>query len=121
MLFAAVVVERDVVQPRGVLGVLLAGRQQRHIGEAARGGQRGEDGGIVEAVVGDDAFIKGLPEGVAVGGGGLVKVGVFVPLVFDDVGGVVDDDVQVDPHAAGMGLADGTRGIPRSCRGAGRR
>ena len=103
---AAVVVEGDIVQPRGIFRVLLAAREDGHIGEAGFGGEEGKRGGIVQAVVGDGALVEGFSAGVAIRREGFVAVVEFTAFVADDVAGVVHDDVEVNLHAAGMGLAD---------------
>ena len=100
---APVVVHRHVVQPRGSLGVRLVRRHERHVRKAPFRGKPREGGRGRQAVVGDGVRVKGGAGGVAVGR--LLHRAVVVPVrVLDDIGGMVDDNVQVDAQAPGMGL-----------------
>ncbi|MCB5292185.1 hypothetical protein BJQ90_01619 [Arthrobacter sp. SO3] len=99
---AAVVIERGVVEPGGDFEVLFPGRQLRRVGEGRRRvqGREAVRSGVVTVVERD-------PGGSQVGGGVLGFVGgALALLVADYVRGVVGDDVEVDLHAAGMGLVD---------------
>ncbi|OMG61402.1 hypothetical protein IL54_4829 [Sphingobium sp. ba1] len=105
--FAPVVIEGDVVQPGGRLGLFLALGDIGRIGV----GRIGQPGEIVRAMViiageagidrlaGDAAApLIGIVRARAVGAGGN---GAFA--ILDDVGGVVGNDVHIDFHAPPMG------------------
>jgi hypothetical protein len=92
---AAVVVERDVVEPRRHLEVLLGRVERRHVRERRRGVECREVVGagvvaVVELVAGCRRVGPGVLADVALTGAALVA---------DHVGGVVGDDVEVDLHA----------------------
>ena len=101
--FAPVVVQGAVVEPGGHLGVGVRRRVVgRRVGEARLRIERRERvaAGVV-AVVELDARRVHVREV------GLVAVRRLVAFVVrDDVGGVVDDDVEVDLHAAPVGVVD---------------
>ena len=103
---AAVVVESDVVQPRGILHGFLRLRHDWHVRKTALGGQGRERGWIVEPVEGERAVIEGPPLRVTEGRRRLVDVGCAAVGELDHISGVIDDDVHVDTQAAGVRLAD---------------
>ena len=97
-----VVVHRRVVEPRGLLGLLVARVEERRVGEGA-----GVQLGPLRRRLGDVvAVVERLPGGVLVREGLLRAVGVLLLLVVDDVGGVVGDDVEEDLHPLGVGRRD---------------
>ena len=99
---AAVVVERDVVEPAGDLEVALGGIEHRRVGEARVRVERRE-----AARAGVVAVVEHAPRGVLVRHRVLRHVRpARALLVADDVGGVVRDDVEVDLHPAGVGGVD---------------
>ncbi len=97
---AAVVVEVDVVEPRRGLGVLVAGVQERRVGEGRRRVHRRE--GLVDVI----AVIEGRAAAVLVGVVLLRPVAVGALAVVDDVCRVVGDDVEEDLHALLVGGVD---------------
>jgi len=97
---AAVVVERHVVEPGGRLGVLVARVQERRVRE---GDLRVHLRELPAHVV---AVVEGLARGVLVREVLLRPVRVLAPLVVDDVGGVVRDDVEEDLHPLAVGGVD---------------
>ena len=102
---AAVVVERDVVEPSGVLDGLESGGNHRGAGEAADRVERRERVGP-QPVVGKGPLVADAPA-VGVAQRSVFPVGVVVLAagVADHVAGVVDDDVEVDAQAARVGGA----------------
>jgi hypothetical protein len=103
---AAVVVVDGVVQPWGILGVGLSRRYDGNVGKAAFHRKCREDIGRIQAIAGDRLLVEGSAVGVPVGSRGLGDVVRAATLVLDDVGGVVDNDVEEDLEAACMGLGD---------------
>jgi len=93
---AAVVVERDVVEPARDLELLLVLLQDGRVREARLGVERGERARSCEV-----AIVERVAIGVAIGLLVLGDVGLTrALLVADHVGRVVGDDVEVDLHAA---------------------
>ena len=100
---AAVVVHRRVVEPVRDLGVLVAGGEERRVGERVAGSPPGSPGRRRRSRGRRTELAAAVPVRL----GGLVHVGqvalgvVERLVVVDDVGGVVGDDVEEDLHARG--------------------
>ena len=111
---AAVVIVDRVVQPLGNLDVLLPGRHERRIGVVGAREFREVLLGLVRRGIAEEAPIDLLARDSAAPRVGIVRTRAVrtgarrALAVVDDVGRVIDDDVQVQLHAAGVnGLREG--------------